>query len=443
LKSHQDPFRAGPLSDSELADDDVRYQYDRLVKGIRERSNDSEDDEELPLDKLPAETTLEPIAAIAGLLDYQEELVQQILKLATNAPPNNIGLVSLPTGAGKTRTAVAACLQLLKTKRARSFLWLAPSRELLEQAVKTFEALWPSAAIGHGSLTLCRSHLLKDYPRYESAAVYFSTPQMLYQRISGAVSNLPIWDFIVFDEAHQASAPTFSDALLAARKLDRSLAPCIGLSATPGRYIEQETNTLIAMFNRRLLTSKLLGKNVLDTLKAKGALAELQFKIIPVEHSSKSTAPQAAGDAARFRAIVALCQRIAKPSSTIIFAGSVRHSIALALVLRHKGISADWVSSVMPNEMRRQAIRRFEAGESSVLINKSLLATGYDCPSISNAVLAIPVKSPILFEQMVGRASRGPKLGGNAVATIWSFDDHLKWHGEPSSYGRFSLSGWR
>jgi DNA repair protein RadD len=97
----------------------------------------------------------------------------------------------------------------------------------------------------------------------------------------------------------------------------------------------------------------------------------------------------------------------------------------------------------MSSTDRDRTIRAFEAGALSVLINKTLLATGYDCPAISNVILTVPIRSAVLFEQMVGRASRGPRVGGNSKATVWYFEDHLKWHGEPASYQRYALSGWR
>jgi superfamily II DNA or RNA helicase len=313
----------------------------------------------------------------------------------------------------------------------------------LEQAIATFQRLWTGTTNFKQSLHLCRSYELKRYVYQDSPCVQFSTPQMLNQRQGKLATRSPIWDLIFFDEAHQALAPTFSDALSVARQTGKGLAPCIGLSATPGRSTDFETRSLIEMFQKRLLTSKLLGKNALSTLRSQGAVSFLHFKIIPHRNHCGSLTGFTEDLSARFRSLVALCKEVSEPSSTIIFTESVNHAIALALVLEYHGVRAGWVSSTMPNEQRREALVRFSRGEYSVLVNKSLLATGFDCPKISNAILATAIKSPILFEQMVGRASRGPKLGGNTEATIWSFEDHLKWHGEPSSYHRYATEGWR
>ena len=47
-----------------------------------------------------------------------------------------------------------------------------------------------------------------------------------------------------------------------------------------------------------------------------------------------------------------------------------------------------------------------------------MLTTGFDAPGTSCVLIARPTKSLVLFSQMVGRAIRGPKAGGNEEAEI-------------------------
>ena len=67
---------------------------------------------------------------------------------------------------------------------------------------------------------------------------------------------------------------------------------------------------------------------------------------------------------------------------------------------------------------------------------------GYDCPAVSNVVLTMPIGSVTLFEQLVGRASRGPATGGTAQSKIWQLDDHLTIHDYPKSYSRYREFDW-
>ena len=59
------------------------------------------------------------------------------------------------------------------------------------------------------------------------------------------------------------------------------------------------------------------------------------------------------------------------------------------------------------------------------------MTTGFDAPETSCAVIARPTDSLVLYSQMVGRAIRGPKSGGNLEAEIVTvIDGSLKGFGE-------------
>ena len=58
-----------------------------------------------------------------------------------------------------------------------------------------------------------------------------------------------------------------------------------------------------------------------------------------------------------------------------------------------------------------------------VLCNYGVLTTGFDAPGISAALIARPTRSLVLYSQMIGRAIRGPRSGGNREAEIISVVD--------------------
>ena len=63
-------------------------------------------------------------------------------------------------------------------------------------------------------------------------------------------------DLVVFDEAHQAIASSYTAGLSHLGCFDlNSPTPLLGLSATPGRGTESETEDLVNMFQERLLTA--------------------------------------------------------------------------------------------------------------------------------------------------------------------------------------------
>ena len=373
------------------------------------------------------------------LFGYQKELVEQVQRTCAARPPDNVGLLTLPTGAGKTRTVAVALLRMLTKRSGRIVLWLAPTRELLGQAASTLRAVWllDRNAV---DVELVRTDLLLRFPEDLECGVLFATPQMIAARLK--TGRVPDADIVVFDEAHHVEAPVFRRALEHVRGMRRRSAAIIGLSATPGRATEGETERLVDFFGGRLLRSEQLGRDPIGNLQRRGVLARVAFKAVPLENWGRLQARGWSKDVGRFRAVVRLAHELAQKARVLVFAASVDAARLLAAALRCQGTRAEAVSSVDRNEVRRSRLRAFERGDLSVIVNKRLLATGYDCPTVRHVILATRIGSPILFEQIVGRATRGRLVGGHAWSTVWQFDDHLAAHGLPQSYYRYSDYDW-
>lgn len=413
----------------------VEYLNDADRVCTRSADDDDENDEHQE-----PRLRLRSVERIPELFGYQRELVEAMERVCSSVRGNNIALLALPTGAGKTRTAAVALLKILKNGRANLILWLAPTRELLEQAAVTLESIWHSyrSAV---DMDLVRADLLGRFPADVERAVIFATPQMISARLKkGTVPNA---DVVVFDEAHHVEAPMFRRAL--GRVRQEQNAAVIGLSATPGRTSDDETERLVDFFDGRMLRSKQLGRDPIAVLQRRGVLARIAFKNVPEGKDRPTTGRSEEGlssEVPLFRPVVRLACALAKKSRVLVFAGSVKHARLLAAALRCQRVQAAAVSSQDRAEIRRGRLRAFERGELSVMVNKRLLATGYDCPAVRHVILATRIGSPILFEQIVGRASRGPLVGGHARSTVWQIEDHLATHGLPQSYHRYRDYDW-
>ena len=90
-----------------------------------------------------------------------------------------------------------------------------------------------------------------------------------------------------------------------------------------------------------------------------------------------------------------------------------------------RGTEALVVTGESPPAARERAIRRFksQAREPIVMFNYGVLTTGFDAPQTSAAIIARPTKSLVLYSQMVGRATRGVKAGGNEASEIVTVSD--------------------
>jgi len=97
----------------------------------------------------------------------------------------------------------------------------------------------------------------------------------------------------------------------------------------------------------------------------------------------------------------------------------------MAALLSALGHQAACVSGATSSPERSRLISWFKANspEPRLLCNYGVLTTGFDAPQTSAAIIARPTKSLVLYSQMVGRAIRGLKAGGNAAAEIVTLVD--------------------
>ena len=110
----------------------------------------------------------------------------------------------------------------------------------------------------------------------------------------------------------------------------------------------------------------------------------------------------------------------------IVFACSVNHAYLIANILMVKGIRAVAVTGETQPELRRSTISKYrDTDEVQVIVNYGVLTTGFDAPRTSVAVIARPTNSVVLFSQMVGRAARGIKAGGNKTCKVITIVDEI------------------
>jgi superfamily II DNA or RNA helicase len=111
--------------------------------------------------------------------------------------------------------------------------------------------------------------------------------------------------------------------------------------------------------------------------------------------------------------------------SILIFACNVEHCIILQTLLKASGINAGTVLSSTSKIDRETSITEFKSGNLKVLINYGVLTTGFDAPKLNSLIIARPTSSIVLYSQMVGRALRGPKNGGNSINKLIDLRDNF------------------
>ncbi len=415
--------------------------------------------------KLPPQEFFSGPVRLPELHDYQKSVGQEIINMISS-PIFKKGFVSLPTGSGKTRVVTESVVRYCSQDGVQPQLvvWVAATNELCEQAVSSWSMVWQSFGKTNGSLAISR---LWDSRRPEHAAgvdlhVVVATYQTLNKVIEGELFDwMKEANLLIIDEAHGALARSFTSILdwfgrgTRSNKLKGHL---LGLSATPYRgYNEEETEHLAQRFNRNLFEpAEFKDGKAHAYLQDLGVLSrdeydELQGIVLhrrPVSASQKqgiytdgSPASEANSRMAELsldlNQVVNSSERNAEiirhiqnrytehpESSTILFAASVQHAIALAATLSILGIPAASVSASSSPAARSRAIAGFRDGTYKVLTNYGVLSEGFDAPKCDAVYIARPVFSPNRYLQMIGRGLRGPLNGGSEKTLIVNVRDN-------------------
>ena len=395
--------------------------------------------------------------SLPPLHDYQRTAVENIRSLLGSGGElgERRGMISMPTGSGKTRVAVQAIVEAMRDDGFRGgILWVADRDELCEQAVEAWREVWASEGTQKARMRISRMWAGQNRPLPTTDMhVIVATIQTLYAKTthqSAAYDFLADFKLLVFDEAHRSISRTFTSVMeeLGLTRWRRAQEPLlIGLTATPYRgYDKEATARLVNRYGRNRLDSGAFQsdhpEDVIAELQSMRVLARADHEIIEGGEFSltadeilqsegapwlpRSVEERIAGDAERTRRIIkAYHQHISSDWPALVFATSVEHAQTVAALLTRDGIKARAVSANTEASVRRRIVEEFRAGEIDALVNYGIFREGFDAPRTRAIVVARPVYSPNLYFQMIGRGLRGVKNGGNDRCLILNVRDNI------------------
>ena len=378
-----------------------------------------------------------------GLFPHQRRAADGVWK----ALEDGYGRVVLhmPTGAGKTRTAMHVLARFLNHFDVGLVVWLAASAELLDQAADAFRVAWRS--LGNRQLPMLRfwGDHTPDLSGVEDGLVVAGLQKMHSLAVREPLDVLRLGSrakLVVVDEAHQAIAPTYRDVIT--RLVDTgSHNALLGLTATPGRTWSDiaADEQLAEFFGERKVMLEVPGwDDPVSYLIAEGYLARPTFRRLEYEAAPRlkqrieaitrrlrddypeDALGALAESAERNTVIVRELVRLVEAGHLriLLFAASVMHAETIAATLSAVSLDGRVVTGTTPRTVRQRLVRDFRATTTRpiVLCNFGVLTTGFDAPGTSAVVIARPTRSLVLFSQMVGRATRGPKARGNETCEI-------------------------
>jgi DNA repair protein RadD len=352
-------------------------------------------------------------------------------------------LLHMPTGSGKTRTAIDVVCRFLREQEPTLVMWLATSEELCEQAASEFETAWQN--LGNRELKTYRFWGSHEYKMSnESDGFIVAGLSKLNAAAKNDVSFLARLGsrvrLMVFDEAHQTVAPVYRDLVETVLYANRN-GTLLGLTATPGRTwnLPDDDRELSEFFHGKKVSLQVDGyDNVVEYLIEAGYLARPKFRSLRYKSEQKLTDSEERALAGQLEVPVAILRKLAddeirnlqiiaelealagRHKRIIVFAATVAHAEFIALTLQTLGVDARSVTGETPSGEREARIAWYKSGapEVRVLTNYGVLTTGFDAPATSATLIARPTKSLVLYSQMVGRAVRGTLAGGNKDAEI-------------------------
>lgn len=384
---------------------------------------------------------IDTAVAARPLFDHQ---ITAIAELKRKLEVSRV-LLHMPTGSGKTRTAMRVVVDTFLDDYNALVIWLAYNKELCEQAIEEFKESWSSAGnseipiyrffgghntdlLGFGKRGLIVAGLGKMYNAAKSNGLFLS---ILADRVS----------LVIIDEAHQAIAKTYRFVLEElVEKHDRKL---LGLSATPGRtwndriadmelsrFFQQTKVTLDVGMDpvEFLVKEKFIAHVNMDTISHDGRLTdEDKDKIEKSLDIPESVLVKLAKDTRRNISIISKLEELVNKGHkrVIIFAASINHAKDLSTILSAIGHRSFYVDANTPRTLRDKIIAEYKQNteEPKIICNFGVLTAGFDAPRTTAVIIARPTKSLVLYSQMVGRAIRGPRVGGSKECTVVTVTD--------------------
>ncbi|MDX9724313.1 MAG: DEAD/DEAH box helicase [Myxococcota bacterium] len=354
--------------------------------------------------------------------------------------PKRAGILRVPTGGGKTAIAVRWLLQNHVAKGGR-VLWLAHRGFLLDQAKREFAK---QSALAQPRTELRCVTVAGDRARWSNvstaddlilASIQSTQREDTLGYLDVLVQQSKQGLFVVVDEAHHASAPSYVRVLKRLREY-----PCrvLGLTATPTRMLEADENRMWRLFDNEQLFSVDPTQLIADGILSKPTTETVQTHVEVNLQADEIQAVQQRGDLSS-----KVLQRLAENAprnklivehylahqeryrDTIVFAANVAHAATLADEFKKHGVAAAHAS--YSTKDAGEVLRQYsEKRGVKVLCNVEMTTEGFDAPHTQTVFLARPSQSKSLLWQMIGRALRGPAANGTKDAYLVTFVDTFK-----------------
>lgn len=393
-----------------------------------------------------------------NLREYQLKAIQAAENAILNGQQSI--LLAMATGTGKTRTILGMIYRFLKTGRFRRILFLVDRTSLGEQATDVFKEVKLEDLMTLDDIYNIKG--LEDKTADKETRIQVATVQSMVKRIlyngEDTMPAVTDFDLVIIDEAHRGyilDKEMGEDELLYRDQTDyqskyRSVveyfdAVKIALTATPALQTTEIFGQPVYKYTYReaVIEGYLVDHDAPHELKTKLSQDGIHYKkgdtitvydtVTGEITNSELLKDELDFDVDKFnrkvitepfnRAVLEEIARDIDPETpevqgkTLIYAVDDQHADLIVKILKEiyakTGVDNDAIMKITGSvgggnkKKVEEAIKRFKNERyPSVVVTVDLLTTGIDVPEITTLVFMRRVKSRILFEQMLGRATR-------------------------------------
>jgi type I restriction enzyme R subunit len=326
-------------------------------------------------------------------------------------------LIELPTGTGKTDLVCLYLARLLRAGWAERILFLVDREQLAKQALEAIQDL-----LGEFS-----SYWLKPGMDQQEKQITVCLLQTMIGRVSDYTAGY--FDVVVMDESHRSIYGAWQSALVRFEALH------IGLTATPANFIERNTYRFYqckpGLPDFSYPMDEAVEHGYLVPSRFAAGITEILAKGADVEddHYDPIAFEREWTNEATNRLMVEELDRLAwenyqesapgqkhGPGKTIVFAITKHHAARLAQYLNelHPELKGQYAAAITSDLADADTlIRKFQRERYPMIaVSVGMLDTGFNCREILHLALCRRVRSPILYQQMLGRGTRtAPHIG--------------------------------
>jgi superfamily II DNA or RNA helicase len=338
------------------------------------------------------------------LREYQKRTIKQVLEL-TSKGAKKIMIVA-PTGAGKT---------VISSAIAKEFksLFIVPRIILADQ---TKEAFGSNYEILQGDRK----------PKNENSGV-IATIQTLRRRHKIDDEYFKKFELLIIDEYHINSNENYRKEL---EKRFSSESVLIGVTATP----EAENGVTFSGFEYVISTT-------IEELTSLSYLAKFLIQQVLLLDDSELEINKKTNDFTEESLAVEFSKKIPevvdifakewKNRKSLIFVPSIKDTYLVQEKLNEFGIESEVYHSKLTKKQLKTIMDNFKSGKLKVIINVSMLTTGFDDREVKFGLIARTTQSSALWVQMIGRFLRPFQ---NKEAEIIDVTTNLERLGSPLDY---------